>query len=261
MQPLSRPAGGRLAEPLLVVAGLAKRFGGVRALDGVSFGLDEGEVKCIIGPNGCGKSTLFNVLSGVLKPDAGQAFLGGLPIAGLAAHRVSRLGIGRKFQVPGILPELTPMEHLEIAIAARQTEGRIARLVGWAGARAEALGRLEAAGLADYADRPAQALPHGIKQRLEILLLVARGARLLLLDEPTAGMTEDETMATIALIRAVNRDTGAAVLVIEHDMAFVRSLACPILVMMRGQVLCEGGFDEVRADPRVRAAYLGDRHA
>jgi ABC-type uncharacterized transport system ATPase subunit len=115
--------------------------------------------------------------------------------------------------------------------------------------------------LADYADQVASQLPHGIKQRLEISVLVARGARLLLLDEPTAGMTAAETQATIDLIRRINRETDTAILVIEHDMAFVRGLACPLIVMMRGQVLHEGTYDEVRADPQVRAAYLGDRHA
>lgn len=245
----------------LTVRELKKSFGGIHALQGVSFGLGAAEIKCIIGPNGCGKSTLFNVLTGVLAPDSGTAELEGVRISGLPAHRISRMGIGRKFQVPGVLADLTVMEHMEIALAARETDGRLWHALGWGGDRAAVLERLESAGLADYADQVASQLPHGIKQRLEIAVLVARGARLLLLDEPTAGMTAAETQATIDLIRRINRETDTAILVIEHDMAFVRGLACPLIVMMRGQVLHEGTYDEVRADPQVRAAYLGDRHA
>lgn len=245
----------------LTVRELKKSFGGIHALQGVSFELAAAEIKCIIGPNGCGKSTLFNILTGVLAPDSGIAELEGTRISGLPAHRISRMGIGRKFQVPGVLSDLTVMEHMEIALAARATQGHLLRTLGWRGDRAAALAQLNAAGLAEYGGQIASQLPHGIKQRLEILMLVARGARLLLLDEPTAGMTATETQATIELIRRINKETDTAILVIEHDMAFVRGLACPLIVMMRGQVIQEGTYDEVRADPQVRAAYLGDRHA
>lgn len=245
----------------LTVRGLRKSFGGIQALQGVGFELGAAEIKCIIGPNGCGKSTLFNILTGVLAPDGGTAELEGRRISGLPAHRISRMGIARKFQVPGVLADLTVMEHMEIALAARATDGHLFRTLGWRGDRAAVLAQLERAGLTEYASQIASQLPHGIKQRLEILMLVARGARLLLLDEPTAGMTAAETQTTIDLIRRINRETGTAILVIEHDMAFVRGLACPLIVMMRGQVIHEGSYDEVRADPEVRAGYLGDRLA
>lgn len=243
----------------LSVEGLVKSFGGIRALEGVNLALGTGQVKCIIGPNGCGKSTFFNILTGTLAPTSGTVFFDGQRINGKSAYQISRLGIGRKFQVPGILADLTVLEHLEVAGLAQMTQGGLFATLGQRGNHQLYKDYLQKSGLWDYANQIASELPHGIKQRLELLMLVARGTKLLLLDEPTAGMTAQETSDTIDLIRMINQETGAAILVIEHDMTFVRKLECPLVVMMRGKVIREGTYEEIREDPEVRSAYLGDR--
>ena len=234
--------------PLLEVSGVAKAFGGVRALAGVELTLAAGEIACIIGPNGCGKTTLFNVITGAFAPTAGRVLFDGRDITGWPPHRIARLGIARKFQVPGIYPTLSVVENLEVPLTA-------------AGAGGELRGLLERFGLAAQAERPAGTLPHGQKQWLEIAMLLASRARLLLLDEPTAGMTEAETAATVELIRRLHREEGVAVLAIEHDMGFVRALDCPVICMLRGAVHCRGDYQQVQADPRVREAYLGQAAA
>jgi urea transport system ATP-binding protein len=231
--------------PLLEVRGVVKEFGGVRALAGIDLALDEGEIACIIGPNGCGKTTLFNVITGAFPPTAGRVVFAGQDVTGWPPHRISRLGVARKFQVPGIYPTLSVVENLEIPLRAAATRRLGLREL------------LERFGLAAHAARPAGALPHGQKQWLEIAMLVAADARLLLLDEPTAGMSDAETTATAELIRRLHREQGAAVLVIEHDMNFVRALDCPVVCMIRGAVHCAGSYAQVQADPRVREAYLG----
>ena len=242
---------------LLEIRDVAKAFGGVHALAGVRFAMGEGELRCIIGPNGCGKTTLFNVVTGAFPPTAGRVYFRGADITGLRPHEISRLGIGRKFQVPGIYPTLTVGENLEIPLSA--TAGRHGPLgVLRRGATASDLrGLLDRFDLAGDAAVPAGALAHGQKQWLEIAMLLAGNAHLLLLDEPTAGMTGPETLATADLIARIRAETGVAVLIIEHDMNFVRSLGCPVVVMMRGAVFREGSYEEVQRDPTVREAYLG----
>jgi urea transport system ATP-binding protein len=243
--------------PLLEIRDVTKEFGGVRALAGVNLAINPGELLCLIGPNGCGKTTLFNVITGAFPPTTGHVFCNGANITGLAPHRIGRLGIGRKFQVPGIYPTLSVVENLEIARAsAAAHKGPLGLLR--ADHEASSLNHLlERFGLAGAVAKPAGSLAHGQKQWLEIAMLLASKPRLLLLDEPTAGMTSAETAATADLIARIRQESGVAVLVIEHDMNFVRRLDCPVVVMIRGAVFCRGRYAEVQADPIVREAYLG----
>jgi urea transport system ATP-binding protein len=243
---------------LLEVRSLAKAFGGVQALAGVDLELAAGELRCIIGPNGCGKTTLFNVITGAFAPSSGRVRFGGVDITGLRPHQIARRGIARKFQVPGIYPSLTVSENLEVpaaAAAARRGPLGLLRAPARAAARDELLDRL---GLSGLMTRPAGTLAHGQKQWLEIAMLLAGEARLLLLDEPTAGMTMAETAASADLLREVRQQSDVAVLVIEHDMSFVERLECPVVVMMRGAVVRAGSYGEIRRDPAVREAYLGE---
>jgi len=247
--------------PLLEVRGVTKAFGGVRALTGVDLALGPGELRCIIGPNGCGKTTLFNVITGAFPPSSGRVVFAGEDVTGLAPHHIGRLGIARKFQVPGIYPSLTVAENLEVplvACAGHRGPFALARSRPEAG---DLHGLLARFGLDDVAELPAAALAHGRKQWLEIAMLLAGEVRLMLLDEPTAGMTGPETAATADLVRAIQAESGIAVLVIEHDMSFVRRLDCPVTVMMRGAVFREGRYEEVQTDPAVREAYLGQSEA
>jgi urea transport system ATP-binding protein len=224
----------------------------MEALRGMQLQLQPGELRCIIGPNGCGKTTLFNVVSGAFRPTSGHVLLHGRDITGLSPHRIGRLGIMRKFQVPGIYPSLPVAENLEVALLS-SSSGMLRRQVERTARLRDLLDRV---GLSAKALEPAGTLAHGQKQWLEIAMLLAAHSELLLLDEPTAGMTAQETSATARLIRDLQRERGLAVLAIEHDMNFVRELGCPVTVMLRGAVLFHGSYADVQTDPRVREAYL-----
>jgi urea transport system ATP-binding protein len=247
---------------LLEIRGVRKDFGGLQVLRGVDLALGAGELRCVIGPNGCGKTTLFNLVTGALAPSAGRILFCGEEITGRPPHEISRLGIARKFQVPGLYPSLSVAENLEVPLlSARAAAGPLALLRPARRGAQDMRELLDQFGLARFAARPAGTLPHGLKQWLEIAMLLACGPRLILLDEPTAGMSAAETTATVELIRRIQSERGVAVLVIEHDMSFVRQLAAPVVVMLRGSVLFEGSYQDIQAHPEVREAYLGQAAA
>jgi len=237
-----------VSAPMLAASGLTRRFGGVAAVNDVSLQLEPGELRCIIGPNGAGKSTLFNMLAGTLKPSRGEIRFDGRQMVGLPVHIFVRLGIARKFQVPSLFESMTAEENLAVADrstrSAAERNDRVSRM-------------LSTLGLARQAATRAGALAHGQKQWLEIGMTLIAGPKLLLLDEPTAGMTVEETRHTAELMREIGG--GMTVVVIEHDMRFVRALACRTTVMHQGRIIADGPFAAIEADDLVRDVYLGRR--
>ncbi len=242
---------------LLEVQGLTRDFGGLQAVHDLDLSLDEGDVLAIVGPNGCGKTTLFNLLSGALSPSAGSIRFAGQRIAGRPPYQIAALGIGRKFQVPSVFNDLSLLDNLRVAFLGGSASGRAAALVGRRPDDAHCRHLLEVADLRDKEALPGGDLSHGERQRLEITMVLAGRPRLFLLDEPTAGMTLAESETTVRMLREIHASTGAAFIVIEHDMEVVRSLQAPVAVMLRGQIVLLGSYDEVSGDPRVREAYLG----
>ncbi|CAB3821734.1 Lipopolysaccharide export system ATP-binding protein LptB [Achromobacter mucicolens] len=230
---------------LLETQGLGVSFGGVHAVREVDFRLERGEVRCLIGPNGAGKSTFFKMLSGQLQPSRGEIRFKGRPLRGLATHEVARLGIGIKTQVPSVFEGLDVRENLRLA-AARRAQGVPDEIA------AEVLAEI---GLDAVAGTPVNALAHGQRQWVELGMILASRPELVLLDEPAAGMTHQEVRKTADLIGAINRHS--TVVVVEHDMAFIRLIAGRITVFNQGEVLAEGSFDDIMAHAEVRAAYLG----
>lgn len=249
--------------PLLETVGLTKSFGSLLAVDRVDFALSEGEVRAVIGPNGAGKTVLLHLLSGLLAPSQGRIYLDGADVSRLdIVDRVGR-GVSRSFQVTNLFPNLTVADNVRLA-AQRRTGGRSA---WWApSSRPAVAGRVRAlldlVGIGSAAALYPPQLAHGDQRHLEIALALAPGPRLLLLDEPTAGMSLGETGRTTALIRRINRDEGITIVIVEHDMRLILELAQRITVLDHGRVLAEGAPRDIAADPRVKAAYLGrGRHA
>jgi ABC-type uncharacterized transport system ATPase subunit len=232
--------------PVLQTVGLEKRFGGVHAIAGVDFSLVEGELRCLIGPNGAGKSTFFKMVTGQIPPTSGRIVFAGTDITRAPAHEIGRLGIGIKNQVPDVFDGLTVRENLWLAARRGNAIAAAREIVG------ELMGRLQ---LSDIAQRVVGELAHGQRQWVEIGMVLARRPRLVLLDEPSAGMSAEETNRTAALIREVNKTT--TIIVVEHDMQFIRQIATKVTVFHQGQILVEDAFDRIMTNPTVRDVYLG----
>lgn len=231
---------------LLATEGLTVRFGGVTAVDSVSFAVGEGELRCLIGPNGAGKSTLFKCLTGQVRPSAGRVLWRGRDITGLDGFAIARLGVGIKTQVPSLFDGLSAGESVVLAL--RRKHGERA-------ARRRAAAVLERLGIAALAGRRVGLMAHGERQLVELAMVVAPEPDLIILDEPTAGMSAAETRRTAEVIRELNR--SHAIVVVEHDMQFIRSIARTVTVLHQGRVLTEAPAAQVFADPRVREVYLG----
>jgi branched-chain amino acid transport system ATP-binding protein len=243
---------------LLEVRDLHKHFGGLRAVDGVDLVVEPGERRAVIGPNGAGKTTLFNLITGHYRPDGGRVTFDGRDITGAPTHRVARAGIGRAFQITSIFPGLSVHENVQLGIIARRGESRrpVGRAAGLHADEVTAI--LDDVGLAHLATEKAGNLSHGDQRALELAISVALEPKLLLLDEPTAGMAPEETRRTMELVRRIAQERGLTVLFCEHDMEVVFGTADRVLVMHQGQPLVEGTPDEVRAHPEVKRVYLGE---
>jgi branched-chain amino acid transport system ATP-binding protein len=242
---------------ILAVDGLYKAFGGVVAAEDVTFTVAEGELVALIGPNGAGKSTTFNMVGGQLRPDAGTVRFDGRAITGLAPRAIWRLGVGRTFQITATFASMTVRENVQMALISHH--GRTRSLWPWAGGlyRDEAMAVLGRVGMADQAERECAILAYGDIKRVELAMALANEPRLLLMDEPTAGMAPRERVALMQLAADIVRERSIGVLFTEHDMDVVFTHADRILVLDRGVLIAEGTPDAVRSDPRVREIYLG----
>jgi branched-chain amino acid transport system ATP-binding protein len=253
--------------PLLRLSGLTRRYAGLVAVDGVDMAVMPGGVHAVIGPNGAGKTTLFNMISGIVPPSAGRVWLGGEDVTRLPADRRARLGLARTFQNIRVFGAMTVLENVLTGLHARPGPGLAAtvlRLPGFRRAERDAVARARAAldfvGMADRAGERAAALAYGDQRRLEIARAMAPAPRLLLLDEPAAGMNPAETEALAGLVRRI-RAAGTTVLVVEHDMGFVMGISDTVTVLNFGRHIFEGAPDAARRDPTVIEAYLGHKVA
>jgi len=257
--PLLRPA----ARAALEVRNLCRSFGGLQATADVSFSVPFGTVTALVGPNGAGKTTLFNLVTGIVRPQSGEVFFDGERITGASAGRIASLGLIRTFQTARVFPGLTVLENAMVGGHRRVRTSPFAHMISLPAARREerelrerAEAMLDIVGLGRVRDTHAVELPMGSQKLLEVVRALMAGPRLLLLDEPAAGLNDSETADLAALLRAI-RDTGVTVLVVEHNMALVMSVAEQVVVLEAGAVIACGDPDAVRADPRVIRAYLG----
>jgi branched-chain amino acid transport system ATP-binding protein len=244
---------------ILRVEGLSKSFGGLTAVYDVSFSIQQGERCAIIGPNGAGKSTLFNLLTGHLRPDAGRVYFQKEEITGLAPHRICRKRISRSFQRVNIFPMLSVFENIQVALLAMQRKSRMIFAAARKMARQETEMILQDIGLAGQEEVISGTLSHGDQKRLELGIALAANPILLLLDEPTQGMSPDESATAMALIDRITREPGITLLFIEHDIGTVFALAEVIRVLHLGALIAEGKPGEIRTNDQVQRIYLGER--
>jgi branched-chain amino acid transport system ATP-binding protein len=243
---------------ILAVGGLSKAYGGVRALHEVSFSVAAGELVAMIGPNGAGKTTCFNIINGQVEPDSGDVRFEGRSLAGEPPRRIWRLGVGRTFQIAATFGSMTARENVQTALLSHRGLTR-----SFSGSASEILldetdALLGRVGLADQKDRPSAELAYGDVKRLELAMAIANRPRLLLMDEPTAGMAPEEREALMALAADLARREKLAVLFTEHDVEVVFGYADRVVVLHQGELIASGAPEQVRADPRVREVYLGD---
>ncbi len=238
--------------------GLTKYFRGFRAVNSVDLEVHEGGVHALVGPNGAGKTTLFNLLTGFIKPSNGKITVFDEDVTGLQPEQIARKGVARSFQITSLFENLTPREHVELALQGRTSQGlrfwRSERLLSRYRPEVDEL--LSRVGLAELADRPSGLLAYGQKRALEMALVLALDPKVMLLDEPTAGMGIEDVDRTIELVRRIS--DGRTVVFVDHNMHVVGSLADRVTVLQQGAVLAEGSYDEVRNDERVITAYLGE---
>ena len=242
---------------LLRVRGLTRRFGGNLAVDAVDFDVRAGELLALIGPNGAGKSTTFNMINGQLAPSAGSLQFAGRNIAGMPSHKVARLGIGRSFQIAATFGSLTVLQNVQMALIAsrRRVYSFFSRADQFHPEQARAL--LEQVGMAQLADRRCAELAYGDVKRLELAMSIAANPRLLLMDEPTAGMAPAERNALVALVKQMVRERNMGVLFTEHSMDVVFKHADRIIVLARGKLIAQGTPEEIRSHPKVTEVYFG----
>lgn len=247
--------------PILSVKGISIQFGALKAVQDVSFEAQPGKITAVIGPNGAGKSSLFNLISGAIRPSSGSVRFDGEDVTGRAPHQLLRYGLSRSFQITNLFFELPVRENLRLAAQfLEQGRGLFRPLARSQTAAARVDELLEQFELRSKADELAGYLSHGEQRRLEIAVSLASRPRMLLLDEPTQGMSHGDTRETEALIRGLSYNHGLSILLVEHDVDLVMQLSDFVVVMHQGQKLAEGTPAEVRANPAVQAAYFGEKH-
>ena len=247
--------------PILSVKGISVQFGALKAVQDVSFEAQPGKITAVIGPNGAGKSSLFNLISGAIRPSSGSVRFDGEDVTGRAPHHLLRYGLSRSFQITNLFFELPVRENLRLAAQfLEQGRGLFRPLARSQAAAARVDELLEQFDLRSKADELAGYLSHGEQRRLEIAVSLASRPRMLLLDEPTQGMSHGDTRETGALIRGLSHNHGLSILLVEHDVDLVMQLSDFVVVMHQGQKLAEGTPAEVRANPAVQAAYFGEKH-